>query len=291
MDILISIPAYNEEETIERVIEEIKEVMKDASYNYKILVLNDGSKDHTIEVAKKAGAIVVSNKRNKGLLLTFKEEIKQFLKSKADVMVHTDADGQYLGKDIPRLIKKIEEGYDLVLGSRFSGQVEKMPLMKRFGNRAFARVISKLAKVKITDSTTGFRAFTRDIAEEIKYINTFTYTQEQILKAARLKFEICEIPIFARSTRESRLFKGPFEYAIKAWINILRIYRDNNPIKFFGKIGLCFIIPGVAIGVYFTILHFTTGIHGHIALMVLMTLLILVGIQIALFGFIADMNK
>tara|TARA_Y100000034_G_scaffold47855_1_gene59029 strand:+ start:410 stop:1303 length:894 start_codon:yes stop_codon:yes gene_type:complete len=291
--ILISIPAYNEEKTLPNVISEIKNAMDDSKYkkNYKILVLNDGSKDKTVEVAKKAGAIVVSHKRNQGLAQTFVDEVKEFLKSKADVMVHTDADGQYPAVFIPKLIEKIEIGYDLVLGSRFKGKIEKMPIMKRLGNIAFSFVFTTLIRKNITDTTTGFRAFTRDVAESITFINTFTYTQEQILKAARQKFKIKEIPIFARKTRDSRLFKSPLQYAIKAWINIFRIYRDYDPLKFFGVIGLSMFSLGFVIGLYFIYLHLTTGIVGHLGLLFLMLLLIFSGIQIVFFGFLADMVK
>ena len=128
MKVIISIPAYNEEKTLPHVLKEIKEVMedkkiKDKSYHYQILVLNDGSKDKTIEVAKAGGAIVVSNRRNLGLAQTFKTEMKECLKLKADIIVHTDADGQYPAKHIPELIEKVREGNDLILGSRFKGKI------------------------------------------------------------------------------------------------------------------------------------------------------------------------
>ena len=291
MKIRITIPAYNEENDLSRVLDEIKEVMDKTGYNYKIQVVDDGSKDKTVEIAKKHGVIVYSNKRNLGLAETFQRELIYCLKSKADIIVHTDADGQYDPKYIPELIKKIEQGFDLVLGSRFSGKVIDMPFLKKLGNKAFAKVISSLIKIKITDSTTGFRAFTRMVASDISFINTFTYTQEQIIKAAKQKFKITEIPIESRRTRESRLFKNPFEYATKAWINIFRIYRDYDPLKFFGSIGIFFFFIGSLIGLWFVKLHFTTGIQGHLGLMVLMILMILMGIQIILFGFFADMNR
>ena len=291
MKIIISIPAYNEEKTLPEVLKEIKQEMGKTNYNYEILVVNDGSEDLTEKVAKEQGAKVVSNERNLGLAETFKREMKECIERKADIIIHTDADGQYKAKDIPRLVKKVEEGYDLVLGSRFYNKIKHMPLMKRFGNKAFARVFTRLTKVKLTDTTTGFRAFTRQLAESINYINTFTYTQEQIIRAAKQHFKITEIPIETRKTRESRLFKSPLEYAFKAWINILRIYRDYDPVKFFGKIGLTITSLGVLIGIYFTYLHFTTGIKGHLGLLVLMIILLVVGIQIALFGLIADMLK
>lgn len=291
MKVIITIPAYNEEEDIGRVLAEINETMRKTDYSYKIQVVDDGSKDKTAEIAKKHGAIVYTNNRNLGLAETFRKEIMHCLKSNADIIVHTDADGQYSPKHIPELIKKIEEGYDLVLGSRFRGDIVGMPLLKIFGNKAFSKVISSLIGVKITDSTTGFRAFTKEVASDIKFINTFTYTQEQIIRAAKQKFRIVEIPIETRKTRDSRLFKNPFEYAVKAWINIFRIYRDFDPLKFFGIIGLAFFLFGFLIGLWFMYLHFASGIEGHFGLMILMILLVLMGIQIVLFGFFADMNK
>lgn len=291
MNIVITIPAYNEERTLLPVINEIKQVMKNHAYNYKILVLNDGSRDATAEVARQLGAIVVSHKRNMGLAETFRSEMKECLQRKADIIVHTDADGQYHPQHIPELIEKVRSGYDLVLGSRFRGRVYGMPLLKRLGNVAFSKVLTSLTKVRITDSTTGFRAFTSEVARDINYINTFTYTQEQIIKAAKLGFKITEIPILARKTRKSRLFSNPWEYAIKAWINIFRIYRDYEPLKFFLKTGMAFFSIGVIIGVWLVYRFITLGVVGRVPSTILSVLFMLVGIQIILFGFLADMLR
>jgi glycosyltransferase involved in cell wall biosynthesis len=291
MKVFITIPAYNEEKTIPLVIEDIKEVMLKTDYNYKIVVVNDGSKDETAKVANNLGTTVISHKRNKGLAETFKTEIKECLKQNADIIVHTDADGQYPAEYIPELIKKVEEGNDLVLGSRFLKKKYSGSLMKSLGNQAFAKALSSLTKVKITDSTTGFRAFTKDVASEIEYINTFTYTQEQIIKAAKQKFIIAEVPIHTKKTRDSRLFKNPFQYALKAWINIFRIYRDYNPLHFFGFIGLFLLLGSLILGIYFVFLHFTSGITGHLGLLFLLIILLFTGLQIISFGFLADMLK
>jgi len=291
MKIIITIPAYNEEKTIGSAINNIKEAMEGSRYHYKILVYNDGSKDETAEIAKNKGAVVYSHKRNKGLAETFRDEIKACLKEGADIIIHTDADMQYDEKKIPLMIKKIEDGYDLVLGSRFKGKIKGMLFMKRFGNVLFSKTISWLTNIKITDSTTGFRAFTRDVAEEIEIINTFTYTQEQIIRAAKHKFRITEIPVDTRETRESRLFSSPFNYAAKAWINIFRIYRDFEPLKFFGGIGFVFFLLGFILGTGIVYLWATTGSVGAIPRVILSMLLIMMGIQIILFGFLADMMK
>ena len=162
MKIVVTIPAFNEEKTIGEVITEIKGVMDKTRFKYNLLIIDDGSRDRTKEIAEKAGAIVFSHPINYGLAETFRTEMKKALELNPDIIVHTDADGQYLASDIPKLIKPIiEKKADIVLGSRFKGKIEKMPLIKRLGNKAFSRVISKITGTKISDAQTGFRAFTK----------------------------------------------------------------------------------------------------------------------------------
>lgn len=290
MYVVVTIPAYNEEKTIAAVVAEVQYALKKTHYKYKVLVVDDGSTDATAKIAQDAGAVVVK-KRHSGLLETFKREMEECARLKADVIVHTDADGQYPAQFIPELLHEIERGADIVLGSRFSGMGIQMPLIKKIGNRAFAYVLSRLCHTNITDSTTGFRAFTREVAQELSYSTGFTYTHEQLIRAARLGFKIVEIPIETRKTRASRLMKGPFDYAVKAWINLFRIYRDYQPLAFFGKVGLLFILCGVLLSMYITYSFLVTGLVGGLPRVVLATLMILTGIQIVLFGFLADMRR
>jgi len=291
--VVITIPAYNEESSIGRIIRDIRGVMRRERYDVIIQVLNDGSSDRTIDMAKAAGAKVFSHPRNYGLAETFRSEMKYAMAAKPDIIVHIDADAQYAPKDILRLIKEVEAGNDLVLGNRFKGGIESMPWLKRFGNRAFSKAISKIIGFKVGDCQTGFRAFTREVAEKVRITSEFTYTQEQIIRAVRQKYSIKEVPAYfhKRSSGESKLMWGPMEYAIKAWINIMRVYRDYDPLKFFGRIGFIFIGVGVLIGLWLVYLFFTTGKVGHTASTILSMLLIIVGIQIWVFGFLADMRK
>ncbi len=291
--IVITIPAYNEEKSIGRVINDIKKVMNTTKYKYKILIVDDGSKDQTAKTAKQAGAIVYSHPRNYGLAEAFRTEIKKCLELKADVIVHTDADGQYLASEIPKLIEPIiKKQADLVLGSRFKGHIEYMPITKRLGNIAFSKVISNITNFSISDGQTGFRCFSREVAEKIPIISNFTYTQEQVIRTLKNKFKVLEVPVyFAKRDGKSRLMKSPFEYAIKAWINIFRIYRDYEPLKFFGLFGGIFFLLGFLIGVWLFYLFFTTGIVGHYPSIMLSVLLMSIGLQIWLFGFLADMKK
>ncbi len=292
MKLVITIPAYNEEQTLGGVLTSIKKVMQKTDYSYQILVVDDGSTDKTVAVAKAAGAIVFSHPRNYGLAEAFRTEMKQCLALQADIILHTDADGQYHADDIPLLLKKIEEGYDLVLGSRFLGTIESMPLIKRWGNKAFSRVISNISGMRITDGQTGFRVFTHEVAQ-IPITSNHTYTQEQVIRAVQEKFRVAEVPVYfaERKGSKSRLIRNPFEYASKAWINILRIYRDYKPLKFFGLFGGFLFLIGFLIGSYAAVLWILTDRVGGVPRVVLSGVLMLVGIQVILFGFLADMNK
>lgn len=290
MKLCVCIPAYNEEKTISIVIDEIKKTLK--GYNYEIVVVDDGSTDKTSEISKSRGAEVVRLPYNYGLSEAYRTECQEAIKRKADVIIIIDADNQYRASEIPKLAKPvIGNEADLVLGSRFKGHIESMPLIKRLGNMAFTRVISNITRVKFSDCQTGFRAFNQKVAK-LDIISDHTYTQETIIRAVRNKLRIKEVPVyFGRRHDESRLLKNPFEYAVKAWINILRIYRDFEPLRFFGYIGVLFFAAGSLIGLWFIYLHFTTGIKGHQGLMILMLLLMISSIQIVLFGFLADLVK
>ncbi|MBN2454285.1 glycosyltransferase family 2 protein [Candidatus Woesearchaeota archaeon] len=292
MRIVVTIPAFNEEKSVGNVINDIKETLKKGRHSYKIIVVNDGSADKTSDAARKAGAEVIEHPINYGLAEAFRTEVQAALKEKADVIVHTDADGQYLAKDIPRLLEKIGQGYDLVLGSRFMGRIEHMPFLKRTGNIAFSKVISMILGTKISDAQTGLRAFTREVAEKATIISTHTYTQEQIIRAVREKFKVTEVPVyFARRKGKSRLIRSPFGYALRAWTNIFRILRDYEPLKFFGAIGTAFFALGFVIGIWLFYIFLTQGIVGRMPTVVLSMLLMSVGAQIVLFGFLADMIR
>ncbi|MBI1936242.1 glycosyltransferase family 2 protein [Candidatus Woesearchaeota archaeon] len=291
MKVAVTIPAFNEEKSIKRVVESIKKAMNSGRYNYKILVVDDGSKDKTASVAKKSGAVVYSHPKNYGLAETFRTEIEKALELGADVIVHIDADMQYRAEEIPKLLEEIKRGSDLVLGSRFKGRIEYMPFIKRIGNMAFSKAISQIAGIRISDAQTGFRAFTKKVAQ-LPITSNHTYTQEQIIRAVKAKFRIEEVPVyFAKRDGKSRLISSPFGYAIRAWINIIRTYRDYEPLRFFGSIGSIIFGLGFLIGLYLAYLHFTTGIVGHFALMMLDILILSIGLQIIIFGFIADMSR
>ena len=293
MNIIVTIPAYNEEKTIGVLIKRIHKVMKSNRYKYKIVVVDDGSKDKTAEVAKKAGAIVYSHPKNYGLADTFRTEIEKSLQLGADLIVHIDADMQYQPEEIPALINGIKKGSDLVLGSRFKGKIEYMPFIRRVGNIAFSKVVSQIVGFEISDAQTGFRAFTKKLAKSIPITSNHTYTQEQIIRSVRGKFRVKEVPVyFAKRDGKSRLISNPFGYAIRAFINLVRVYRDFEPLKFFGIIGSILLAIGFILGMYLVYFQFFgNGAFRHLGLMMLDVLILSIGLQIIIFGFIADMKE
>ncbi len=221
--IIIYIPAYNEKKSIGKVIQEINLVMKKTNWHYQILVLDDGSTDNTKEIAIRNGATVVSNRTNLGLAKTFRREMEVCKNLEADIIVHTDADGQYPSKYIPRMIESVLDGTDLVLGSRFGNGNYCGSIGRKLGNVFFAKVISLFLRNKIHDTTTGFRVFTKEIAQ-LPIKSKFTYTQEQLIRAVSSRKTIKEIPIQTRETRKSKLFSHIFEYFYRAAITILKIF-------------------------------------------------------------------
>ncbi|MAG15588.1 glycosyl transferase family 2 [Candidatus Woesearchaeota archaeon] len=292
MKLVVTIPAYNEEKTIASIIKRIFTVAKKLKHKSEVIVVNDGSTDRTAEVAKKAGATVYSHPKNYGLGTTFKTELEKALERKADVIVHIDADGQYLPEEIPLLLKKLEEGADLALGSRFKGKIEGMPLIKRFGNRIFSLIVSYITKMPVSDAQTGFRAFTKKLAEEANITSSFTYTQDQIITISKKKFKIVEVPVtFLKREGKSRLMKSPLDYGIRGGANLVRLFRDYAPITFFGSIGMVFITAGLAIGSWLLYRFLTLGAIGKTPSLILTVLLIVIGLQFILFGFYADSRK
>ena len=291
MNLLITIPAYNEAKNIASVIRLIRKVMNPRKETYTVLVVDDGSRDATRHIALQEGAHVITHPKNYGLAEVFRTEMAYATSKKFDAIVHIDADGQYSPEEIPLLLCELDRGYDLVLGSRFRGTIESMPWLKRVGNRAFSFVISNITRKRLSDCQTGFRAFTLPVAK-LPIRSNYTYTQEQIIHAIRSKFRVKEVPVyFAERKGKSRLMRHPLEYALKSGITIIRIYRDYEPLKFFGFFGLCFFLLGFLIGLYLLALFFATGIVGHLPLTLLTVLLISMGIQVILFGFLADMGR
>ena len=294
MKLIVTIPAYNEENTLGKVIKEIPRQINGID-PVEVLVVNDGSTDNTVKVAKDAGADhVITLKENQGLAFAFRTGLEEALKRDADIIANTDADFQYNQQQIPDLVKPILDGKaDIVLGSRFSGHIEHMVPQKKIGNIIATRVTRMASGYPVTDAQTGFRAFSRDAALRMNILSDYTYVQETIMQAVDHNLTMVEIPIeFRKREGDSRLMSGVFNYAKRAASTILRTYRDYNPLKVFTLIGLLFVIAGTATGLRVLVHYLQTGmVTPYLPSAVLTTILWIMGVQIFVFGLIADMLR
>jgi len=289
------IPAYNEEATIGEVIGTIPRQIEGIS-KVEVLVVDDGSADKTVEVARDAGADeIVSHTGNKGVGAAFSTGIDNALRMRADIIVNIDADGQFNARDIPRLIEPVlKNRADIAVCSRFLGEDSEpeMPFAKRFGNRVFTRLVSLLARQRFTDTQCGFRAYSRDTALRLVLFGGFTYTQEVFLEACRKGLKIVEVPIRVKysDVRSSRVVRNPFSYAIRALMIIMRTVRDYTPLKFFGVIGVLVSLCGLVSGSYILLHWLRTGlVSPHIPLAILTGVFLTVGFQLVILALIADM--
>jgi len=226
--ICVIIPACNEEKTIGQVISQIPNHFSPSIS--KIVVVDAGTTDNTAAVAQASGAKVLNLGSRRGLAEAFRAGLKEALKESADIIVTIDADGQYSPKDVPRIVAPILTGEaNVVLGSRFNGGIEDMPISKKLGNIFFTLIIRILTKVPLTDSQTGFRAMTSNVARNLDIKSDYTYTQEMILNTAFMGFRIKEEPIFFAKRRhgESRLIPHPLIYALRATKTIIKSYMRN----------------------------------------------------------------
>jgi glycosyltransferase involved in cell wall biosynthesis len=294
MKLVVMIPAYNEEETIGKVIEEIPRDIEGAE-EVAVLVINDGSTDNTVEAAKKAGADkIISFKENKGLAPAFRIGLETALVMGADIVVNTDADFQYNQTQIPDLIKPIiDEEADVVLGSRFNGWIEHMPTKKRVGNK-LATWITRLASgYPVSDAQTGFRAFSRDAALHLNVMSGYTYVQETILQAVNKGLVVKEIPVeFRKRDGESRLISSVFGYAKRAASTIVMTYTGHEPVKVFSIIGSTIILLGLLTGFRVLVHYLKTGmVTPYLPSAVLTTVLLIVGFQMLIFALVAETIK
>ncbi|MEY8354093.1 glycosyltransferase family 2 protein [Lachnospiraceae bacterium 54-53] len=290
MKLIIQIPCYNEEETLEIALNDLPKAINGID-KIEYLIINDGSKDNTVEVAKQWGVHhVVDFKRNRGLAKGFIAGLDACLRNGADIIVNTDADNQYCGEDIEALIQPILEGKaDMVIGERPIDQtVHFSPLKKRLQHLG-SWVVRKASNTNIPDAPSGFRAYSREAAMKLNVVNEYTYTLETIVQAGREKMAVTSVPIRTNAElRPSRLFSSMSGYVKKSMLTIIRAFIMYKPLRFFTLVGIIPIILGMGIGVRFLI-YFSAGFgEGHVQSLILASLLILVGVQTIVVGLQAD---
>lgn len=235
MKLIIQIPCYNEEETLKETLDDLpKEIEGIDKIEY--LIINDGSSDKTIEIASNWGVnYIIDLKINKGLAKCFMAGIDASLRYGADIIVNTDGDNQYSGKDIPLLLKPILEGKaDIVIGERPMDSLDGFSTLKRELSKFGSFVVRLLSGTNIPDAPSGFRAMTREAALRLNVTNDYTYTLETIFQAGHKKIPMTSVPIHTNKVlRPSRLFSSIFGYVRKSMIIMIRTYIMYRPLKFF----------------------------------------------------------
>jgi glycosyltransferase involved in cell wall biosynthesis len=291
MKLIVQIPAYNEEATIAAALRDIPKKI-DGITSIETLVIDDGSSDRTAEAARKAGAThIVQLKSHRGLSAAFVTGIDAALRLGADVIVNTDADNQYSGADISRLVTPIVKGSaEVVIGDRQIATSPHMSAIKKMLQRLGSWTVGKASGLSIGDVTSGFRAFSREAAMQINVFNPFTYTLETVIQAGNRNLGVQSVAIKTNApTRPSRLYQGVGTYMRKSIATIFRIYTLYRPLKTFFAIGSLLLLAGTVLGARFLV-YFAQGERGgHIQSLILAAVLLISGFHTMLIGLLADL--
>jgi glycosyltransferase involved in cell wall biosynthesis len=288
--LIIQIPCLNEAETLPGTLADLPREVPGIDA-VETLVIDDGSRDDTAAIARAHGVThIVRFRRQKGLAAAFTAGIDACLRHGADFIVNTDGDNQYSGRDIPRLIEPLLAGRaDIVIGDRNIRDLGHMSWPKKLLQRLGSWTVRQVSSTKVPDTTSGFRAYTRDAALRMTIVSEFSYTLESIIQAGKKRMAVAHVEIGTNPrTRPSRLFGSTFQYLKHSTATIVRIYAMYEPLKVFTYIGTIVFLIGLAVSARFVYDYFTTGGFGHIQSLIFAAVLMIVGFQVVLIGLMAD---
>jgi glycosyltransferase involved in cell wall biosynthesis len=288
--LIIQIPCLNEAKTLPVTIADLPRQVAGIDV-VEFLIVDDGSNDGTSEVARALGVHhVVRFRRRKGLAAAFMAGIDACLKLGADFIVNTDGDNQYCGKDVGTLLQPLLSGQaDIVIGDRNIQDVKQMSAARKRLQLLGSWVVRQVSNTRVPDTTSGFRAYTRDAALRLTIVSEFSYTLESIIQAGKKRMAIAHVPIATNQRmRESRLFSSAWSYIKASTATIVRIYTMYEPMKVFVSIGSLVFLSGLAVSVRFLYFYLTGAGRGHLQSLILAAVLLIVGFQVALIGLVAD---
>ncbi len=293
MKLIVQIPCHNESTTLAQTLAAIPRQVEGVDV-VEILVVDDGSDDGTSDVALDNGAdAVLRFTQRQGLGRAFKAGIDATLRAGADIIVNTDGDNQYDGADIPRLVAPILAGEaDMAVGDRDPGSLRHFSLAKRLLQRLGSWTMRRLSGTAVADSTSGFRAYSREAALRINVISEFSYTLETLIQAGTRRLRIADVPIEANHTpRASRLASSTLDYVKNASATMARAYSMYQPLKLFFYVGTVFVLAAVAIGLRFLYRFlFVDAADGNVQSLILAAILAIVGFQTMSLGVLADLQ-
>ncbi|RMD97527.1 MAG: glycosyltransferase family 2 protein [Calditrichaeota bacterium] len=292
MKLIIQIPCLNEEKTLPITLADLPTSIPGVDV-IETLVIDDGSEDNTVEVAKKHGVDhIVSLTNRKGLAEAFMTGLDVSLKLGADIIVNTDGDNQYKGEYIAKLIQPILAGEaDVVIGDRQVNKIKHFSYLKKKLQKLGSWVVRQVSGTAVPDATSGFRAYSREAALRLNVISKFTYTLETIIQAGRNNIAITHVPVETNDKlRDSRLFTSIPAYLKRSIGTIFRIYTMYEPLRAFSIAGAAVFSVGFLISARFLYFYFfVDGGAGHIQSLILSAVLMLLGFQIGVLGVVADL--
>ena len=290
MKLIIQIPCYNEAETLEIALNALPKHIEGIDV-IEYLIINDGSKDNTVDVAKNWGVnYIVSFRNNKGLARGFMAGIDACLRNGADIIVNTDADNQYNADDIEKLVRPILNGEaGMVIGERPIDDTEHFSPLKKKLQHLGSWVVRKASNTNIPDAPSGFRAYSRSTAMRLNVINEYTYTLETIVQAGRQKMAVTSVPIRTNAElRPSRLFSSMFGYVKKSMLTIGIAYTMYRPLAVFSGIAAAFGASGTAIGCRYLYYRKKGEGSGHLHSLIFADMLIIIAVLSGVIGILAD---
>lgn len=291
MKLIVQIPCLNEETTLPATVGDIPRTI-DGVDCVELLVIDDGSSDHTVQVARALGVEhIVHFRRNRGLAAAFAAGLDASLRLGADIIVNTDGDNQYAGADIPLLIAPILAGQaDMVVGGR---QIESIPHFsptKKRLQRLGSWVVRRASDTDIPDTTSGFRAYSREAAFQLNVVSDYSYTLETIIQAGKQRLAVSHVPVHTNAKlRESRLMSSIPAYLRRSTETIVRIYAMYEPLRVFVAAGLLLLLIGLLLSLRYIYFALQGEGTGHVQSVIVAAVFLIAGFQVILIGLLADL--
>ncbi|HEY64504.1 MAG TPA: glycosyltransferase family 2 protein [Caldilineae bacterium] len=291
MKLIVQIPCLNEEATLPATVRDIPRQIPGVD-EVEILVIDDGSTDRTAEVARELGVEhIVRFPRHRGLAAAFAAGIDACLRLGADIIVNTDGDNQYAGADIPKLIAPILAGEaDVVIGDRQIDTIPHFSPLKKRLQKLGSWVVRQASDTMIPDTTSGFRAYSREAALRLNVVSDYTYTLETIIQAGKQRLALTHVPVRTNpQLRESRLIRSLPDYLIRSAETIVRIYAMYEPLRVFIAAGIFLLLGGLLLSLRYIYFIFQGEGKGHVQSVILASVLLIAGFQVILIGLVADL--
>ena len=291
MKLIVQIPCFNEEETLPQTVADIPSEIYGVD-TVEVLIIDDGSSDRTIEVARRIGVDhIVVNKNNQGLARSFRNGLDACLRLNADIIVNTDGDNQYAGKDIPKLIHPILQGEaDIVIGDRQTDSIPHFSKNKKLFQRLGSGIVRRLSGTDVPDVVSGFRAYSREAAFQMNIVSSFSYTIETVIQAGAKRMAITSVPVDTNAkTRESRLFSSVPKFIEQQMNTIIRMYSMYKALRLFLLIGVILSLVGLVPIVRFLFFYFSGEGSGHIQSLVIGGTFVILGFMSFMFALLADL--